>query len=80
MQHSRAQAYLALSVATLTFAANFSVWVLYAVLGLELRDQLQLSATELGLLLSSPIFTGAFLRLPAGVLAEYYPPKALFLW
>jgi len=80
MQHSRAQSYLALSVATLTFAANFSVWVLYAVLGLELRDELQLSATELGLLLSSPIFTGAVLRLPAGVLAEYYPPKTLFLW
>ncbi|WP_051085333.1 MFS transporter [Hahella ganghwensis] len=70
----------ALAAATLAFAANFSVWTLYAVLGLNLREELQLSATEFGLLLASPMLTGALLRFPAGILSERYSCRRLFLW
>ena len=73
-------AYRALALATIAFAGNFSVWVLYAVLGLELADRLNLSATELGLLLSAPMFTGAVLRIPAGFLSERFSPKKLLVW
>lgn len=76
----KATAYRALLVATLAFAANFSVWVLYAVLGIDLQHQLGLSATELGLLLSSPMLTGALLRLPVGILCESISPKTVFIW
>ena len=69
---------LALTMATLAFAANFSVWTLYAVLALELEQQLQLSATELGLLFSAPMLTGALLRIPAGLLTKRFNPKHLF--
>jgi MFS transporter, NNP family, nitrate/nitrite transporter len=72
--------YRALMFATLAFAANFSVWVLYAVVGLELKEPLNLSATELGLLLSSPMLTGAILRLPIGILCEYISPRKLYIW
>lgn len=68
----------ALILATLAFAANFAVWVLYAVLGLELQQRLNLSATELGLFFASPMLTGALLRIPAGFLADRYNPKHLF--
>lgn len=73
-------AYLALSLATLAFAANFSVWVLYAVLGIHLQQQLALSTTELGLLLSAPMLTGAILRMPVGLLSEKVNQKTLFVW
>ncbi len=73
------KATIALIMATLAFAANFSVWTLYAVLGLELDQRLQLSATELGLLLSAPMLTGALLRLPAGYLLKTIAPKPLFI-
>ena len=70
---------LALFMATLAFAANFSVWILYAVLALELENKLSLSATDLGLLFSAPMLTGALLRIPAGLLIRHINPKHLFI-
>ncbi len=70
----------ALTLATLAFAANFSVWVLYAVLGLEMQARMDLNATQLGLFFSAPVLTGALGRIPAGVLAERYEPKHLYVW
>lgn len=69
----------ALLMATLAFAANFSVWTLYAVTVLNLEYDLQLTATELGLILASPMLTGALARIPAGYLADCYNPKTLFI-
>ena len=69
----------ALTIATLAFAANFSVWTLYAVLGLELQESLQLSATQLGLFFSAPVLTGALGRIPAGWLSEKYNPKNIYI-
>lgn len=66
-------------MATITFAVNFAVWTLYAVMSIELKAQLNLSATKMGLLLSAPIITGALLRLPFGVLCEKYSSKLLFI-
>ncbi len=68
----------ALVMATVAFAANFSVWVLYAVLALELSESLALTALELGLFFAAPMVTGAVLRLPAGILADRYNPKTLY--
>ena len=70
---------LALAVATLAFAANFSVWTLYIVLGIHLEPLLSLSATQYAILVSSPIMTGALLRWPAGFLCEYYSSRNLFI-
>ncbi len=71
-------AHLALALATLAFAANFSVWVLYAVLALQLQDSLGLSATGLGLLFAAPMVSGALLRIPAGVLCDRGDPRPMF--
>lgn len=69
----------AIFMATLAFAANFSVWTLYAVLGLELRSRLDLSMTEYGLLMAAPMLTGALLRFPAGILSERYSGYWLYV-
>ncbi len=79
MQTHSSKANIALTLATLTFAANFSVWVLYAVLGIQLKQELALTATEFGLLLAAPMFTGAMLRLPVGLLVEKYSSKKAFI-
>ncbi|MFT5593818.1 MAG: NNP family nitrate/nitrite transporter-like MFS transporter [Oceanicoccus sp.] len=70
---------LALTVATIAFAANFSVWTLYIVLGIHLEPLLDLSATQYAILVSSPIMTGALLRWPAGFLCEYFSSRNLFI-
>ena len=68
----------ALTMATFAFAANFAVWILYAVIGLELQQTLQLSATQLGLFFASPMLSGALARIPMGVFADRFNPKHLF--
>ena len=73
------QSTIALIMATIVFAVNFSVWTLYSVIGVQLKTQLFLSMTELGLLLSAPILTGALLRLPIGIICEKYSPKLVFI-
>ncbi|WP_144392750.1 MFS transporter [Pleionea sediminis] len=80
MDSQNSQARRVLILATLAFAANFSVWTLYAVMGIQIKETLGLSSTEFGLLLASPMLTGALLRFPVGLLCEYYSCRKLFLW
>lgn len=80
MNIQQRHAYRALVLSTLAFAACFSVWTLYSVIGIELKKTLDLSATEFGLLLAAPIFTGAVFRVPIGFLAERVSCRNLFFW
>jgi len=69
----------ALTAATFAFAINVSVWTLFAALGIDLKDNLQLTATQLGLLFSSPVLTGAISCIIAGVWSERLNPKSLLI-
>jgi MFS transporter, NNP family, nitrate/nitrite transporter len=80
MDFQQRHSYRALTMATLAFAACFSVWTLYSILGIEYKERFNLSATEFGLLLASPIFTGAIFRIPIGFLAEKISCRKLFFW
>tara|TARA_R110002050_G_scaffold282028_2_gene429791 strand:+ start:1292 stop:2563 length:1272 start_codon:yes stop_codon:yes gene_type:complete len=80
MEIQQKHAYRALSLSTLAFAACFSVWTLYSIIGIELKIKLNLSATEFGLLLAAPIFTGAIFRIPVGFLSETVSCRNLFFW
>ncbi len=80
MDIKQRHAYRALFLATLAFSACFSVWTLYSVIGIELKNSLHLNATEFGLLLAAPIFTGAIFRVPVGFLAEKVSCRSLFFW
>lgn len=80
MQFQKHLSHRALWAATFAFAANFSVWTLYAVLGVEIRSDLDLSATEFGLLLAAPMFTGAIIRWPVGIYVERANGKRFFVW
>ncbi len=70
----------ALFLATLAFAANFSVWILYAVFALELQETLAITSMDLGIIFAAPMLTGALCRIPAGILADRHNPKHLFTW
>ncbi|MDF2177402.1 MFS transporter [Aliiglaciecola sp. CAU 1673] len=78
MHWSPQQSTRALFLATLAFAANFSVWTLYAAMTEPLLATLQLSLTELGVLLSAPMLTGALTRIPAGLLADRLGARRLW--
>lgn len=72
-------AWRALTLATMAFGANFSVWVLYAVLAINIQQQLSLNGVELGVLLSAPMLTGGLLRIPIGLISEYYSARTLWI-
>lgn len=61
-----------LTASTVAFAASFAVWTLFSILGVEIREQLQLNYTQFAVLLVAPILSGALARLPAGLLADVY--------
>jgi NNP family nitrate/nitrite transporter-like MFS transporter len=51
------------------------VWVTNGAMAPFIKESLQLSPTQLGVMLSVPIFAGAFMRFPLGVLAQYIGRK-----
>ena len=72
MTEAKRQQALSLGSGTVAFAACFASWTLFSILGVEIREQLQLNYTQFALLLVAPILTGALSRLPAGILADIY--------
>lgn len=63
---------LVLCVTTLAFMVCFVVWMMFGVIGIELRTELGLNSTQFGLLTSTPVLTGALLRLPLGIWTDRF--------
>jgi len=62
----------ALGLGTLAFTACFAVWTLFSIIGVRLEQELGLNETQLGLLLGTPVLTGALSRLLFGIWADQY--------
>ena len=61
-----------LTVSTLAFTVCFMVWMMFGVIGIPLRQQLGLNATEFGLLTATPVLTGSLVRVPLGIWTDRY--------
>jgi MFS transporter, NNP family, nitrate/nitrite transporter len=72
MNTIRQQRTAALTASTVANVAAFAAWTLFSILGVEIREQLQLNYTQFALLLVAPILSGALARLPSGLLAAVY--------
>src|ERR671933_1278215 len=68
----------ALLLATLAFTVCFAVWGLVAALAPYFRELYGLSATQVGLLVATPVLLGATARLPLGLLTDRYGGRAVF--
>jgi NNP family nitrate/nitrite transporter-like MFS transporter len=60
-------AYRVLFASTFAFVVCFAVWMMFGVIGIPIRQELGLNATEFGLLTATPVLSGAVLRLPLGI-------------
>lgn len=60
------KAWRVLGVSTFAYLVCFAVWMLFGVIGIPIRKELGLDATQFGLLSATPILSGALLRLPVG--------------
>ncbi|MCS6474465.1 MFS transporter, partial [Burkholderia thailandensis] len=66
------RAWSVLAASTLAFTVCFVVWMMFGVLGVQLRTDLGLNSTEFGLLTSTPVLTGALMRLPLGTWTDRF--------
>lgn len=64
-----------LVAAFLYFAFSCCIWVLNGAMAPFISESFQLTPAEKGLMLSVPIFAGALMRFPLGVLAQYIGRK-----
>ncbi len=78
MLSERGKALSTLSGNTIGFTVCFAVWVIFAVIGIPIKDELGLSDSEFGLLAATPILTGSLFRLPLGMLTDKYGGKIVF--
>lgn len=69
---SEAKRMTVLVVSTAAFVACFAAWMMFGVIGIPLRDQLQLNSTEFGLLTATPVLTGSAFRLPLGIWTDRF--------
>src|SRR4030042_1341555 len=56
----------------------FAVWVVFAIIGIAIRKELQLGETEFALLVALPILTGSLLRLPIGMATDWIGGRPIF--
>lgn len=76
---SKSQQNLALYSTTFTFTLNFAVWTIFAIIGLQIKEQLGLNDTEFSLLVGTPILTGSLTRLFFGIWADQYGGRTIML-
>ncbi|MCU0117867.1 NarK/NasA family nitrate transporter [Pseudomonas sp. B2M1-30] len=68
---------LVLGMSTLAFTVCFMVWMMFAVLGVPIKELLQLNETQFGLLAATPVLTGSLSRLPLGLLTDRFGGRSV---
>ncbi|WP_415755492.1 MFS transporter [Pseudomonas leptonychotis] len=79
MVSQKVQQGLVLGMSTTAFTICFMVWMMFAVLGIPIKELLQLNETQFGLLISTPVLTGSLVRLPLGMLTDRFGGRIVFL-
>src|SRR5574343_1373799 len=70
--NNRSRAISVLVVSTLAFTVCFMVWMMFGVIGIPLKKQLGLNATQFGLLTAMPVLTGSLVRVPLGIWTDRF--------
>ncbi|MFM5894895.1 MAG: nitrate/nitrite transporter [Novosphingobium sp.] len=68
----------ALGLSTFAFTICFAVWTIFAIIGIQIKQDLGLNDTEFGLLVGTPILTGSLVRLFLGVWTDQYGGRIVF--
>jgi NNP family nitrate/nitrite transporter-like MFS transporter len=69
----------ALSLTTAAFTICFAVWTIFAIIGVQIKQDMGLSDTQFSLLIGTPILTGSLVRLFLGIWADQYGGRPIFM-
>jgi NNP family nitrate/nitrite transporter-like MFS transporter len=75
------QQYKAWSVvimSTLAFTVCFMIWMMFAVIGVPIKQQLGLNETQFGILIATPVLTGSLIRVPLGMWTDKFGGRIVF--
>ncbi|HPQ94494.1 MAG TPA: nitrate/nitrite transporter [Thiolinea sp.] len=72
------KAWSVLIMSTLAFTVCFMIWMMFAVIGIPIKEQLGLNETEFGILVATPVLTGSLVRLPLGMWTDKYGGRMVF--
>ena len=59
--------YTVLTSSTVAFTVCFMIWMMFAVLGIPIKQKLGLNETEFGILAATPVLSGSLIRVPLGI-------------
>ena len=68
----------ALGLSTFAFTICFAVWTIFAIIGIQIKQDLGLNDTQFGLLVGTPILTGSLVRLMLGVWTDQYGGRIVY--
>jgi MFS transporter, NNP family, nitrate/nitrite transporter len=77
-EHPSSDATRVLVFSTTAFTLAFAVWVMFAIVGLPLRDEFGLTEPQFALLTAIPILTGSLLRIPLGIATDRFGGRPVF--
>ncbi|MDQ9009584.1 nitrate/nitrite transporter [Acinetobacter gerneri] len=63
---------------TLAFTVCFMIWMVFAVLGIPIKEKLNLNQTEFGILAAMPVLSGSLIRVPLGIWTDRYGGRIVF--
>ncbi|MDX9951319.1 MAG: nitrate/nitrite transporter [Methylophilaceae bacterium] len=78
MATRKAQQMSVLMMSTLAFTVCFMVWMIFAVIGIPIKEQLGLNETQFGILAAMPVLTGSLVRLPLGMMTDKFGGRPVF--
>jgi len=60
------------------FTVCFAVWTLFSIVGIRIKQELSLDDSQFGLLVATPVLTGALSRLFLGLLSDKFGGRRVF--
>lgn len=70
--------YRALALSTVAFTICFAVWTLFSIIGVKIKQELALDDSEFGLLVATPVLTGALSRFFLGLISDKFGGRPVF--
>ncbi|MER9328502.1 nitrate/nitrite transporter [Mesorhizobium sp. M0488] len=68
----------ALIISTIAFTVCFSVWTIFSIIGIRIKQELGLNETEFGLLVGTPILTGSLVRMLLGIWTDRFGGRLVY--
>src|SRR5512141_1747416 len=66
------------TASTIAFTVCFMAWMMFAVIGIPIKQNLGLNETEFGILVALPVLTGSLIRLPLGMWTDKFGGRIVF--